>query len=91
MGKDSYSFLECNKDLKEETLDDITEMKVEADINDEAVLDLEEENEYIAMKRDLEEAAQRMEKRVYDSSHVQRFQDDEKLGEYLQPYLVVPM
>jgi hypothetical protein len=90
MEADSYSFLECNKDLKSEImLDDVTGMK--ADVNEEAGLDLEEENEYIAMKHDLEETAQRMEKRVYDSSHVQHFHDDKSLGEYLQPYLVIPM
>lgn len=91
MESDLYSFFECNKDLKEDMLDDNTGMKVETDVNEEAVLDLEEEGEYIAMKRNLEGTAQRMDKRVYDSSHVQHFHDDEKQGEYLQPFLVIPM
>ena len=93
METDLYSFLECNKDLKEESLHDITEVKVDGGHgNEEAALELEEEDEYNAMKHDLEETAQRIEKSaLYDSSHVQHFCDDEKLGDYLQPYLVIPM
>jgi len=83
---DSYSFLECNKDLKSETLIDNTQ-----DLNEEAALDLEEGKEYIAMKQELEETTQRMEKWVYDSSHVQHFQNDKMRGEYLRPFLVIPM
>lgn len=88
---DSYSFFECNKDLKTESLIDETEVKLDADESEETVLDLEEENEYVAMKQDLEETAQRMEKRVYDSSHVEHFQSAEKPGECLQPCLVIPV
>jgi len=91
MESDLYSFFECNKDLKTETLIDNTQVKLDMDMNEEAALDLEEEKEYVAMKQELEETAQRMEKWVYDSSHVKHFQNDDRRGEYLQPFLVIPM
>jgi len=53
-----YNFYECNKDLKIETLIDDTKVKLDAEMDEAAALDLEEK-EYSAMKQELKDTAQR--------------------------------
>lgn len=88
---DHFSFMECNKDLKTESLNDGDIPEVETAV---AALEMEEENEYMEMKKELEESAKKLEKlNVYDSSHVEHFgeNENENEGEYLRPFLVIPM
>lgn len=96
----SFSFFECFKDLKTELLEDEgdVERKLVVDANEEAALDEEEKNEYIAMKQELEEMAEGLEKRAANPAisgrtrgFVEHVRDNAERGENLQPYAVISM
>ncbi|XP_024388402.1 uncharacterized protein [Physcomitrium patens] len=100
MNMNSFSFFECFKDLKTELLEDEgdVERKLVVDANEEAALDEEEKNEYIAMKQELEEMAEGLEKRAANPAisgrtrgFVEHVRDNAERGENLQPYAVISM
>lgn len=84
--------MECTKDLKSDTLEEIAGMKLESNIPEDFVMAMEEEKEFMAMKKELKGAAKCLERSIYEeTSFTEYSHDDTDWGEKLNPFLVISL
>lgn len=87
-----FNFMECTKDLKSDTLEEIAGTKLESTTLEDFVMEMEEEKELMAMKKELKGAAECLERSIYEeTSFAEYSHDGTDCGETLSPFLVISL